>query len=66
MTNNFHQTSEVNGSSYVKILIRRSTILNTESDEKFCFLWSVLAHPRPSKCCHAKKVYQIVGSFSKK
>ena len=43
MTLNFYKTGEMNGSSHVKILLRSSVILNIGNDEKYCFLWSILA-----------------------
>ena len=44
MTIYFYKTQELNGSSYVKIPIRSNAILNIEKDDKYCFLWSILAH----------------------
>ena len=38
----------MNGSTYLKIPLRRSTILNNENDDKYGFLWSILANLQPS------------------
>ena len=46
MTIYFYKTGELNGSNYVKISLRSSAILNIENDDKYCFLWSVLAKIR--------------------
>ena len=43
MTVYFYKTSEMNGRSYVKIPLRSNTILNIENNDKYCFLWSILA-----------------------
>ena len=37
----FHETTEMNGSSFLKIPIRTSTTLNFKSDDKHNFFWSV-------------------------
>ena len=39
----FYKTGELNGSSYVKIPLRSSAILNIQDNDKYCFLWSILA-----------------------
>ena len=45
----FHKTGEMNGGSYVKIPLRSNVILNFENDDKYCFLWSILAFLHPCK-----------------
>ena len=40
----FYRTGELNGSSFVKIPLRSSAILNIQNDDKYCFIWSILAH----------------------
>ena len=47
MTIYFCKTSESNGSNYVKIYLRSSAILNFENEDKYCFLWSILAPLHP-------------------
>ena len=37
----------MNGSNYVKIPIRSNAILNIQNDDKYCFIWSILAHMFP-------------------
>ena len=39
----FYKTGEMNGSNYVKIPLRSYAILNIENNDKYCFLWSILA-----------------------
>ena len=43
MTVSYYNTGNMNGSSYVKIPLRSSAILNIKNDDKYCFLWSILA-----------------------
>ena len=43
----FYKTTELNGSNYVKIPLRSNAILNNENNDKFCFLWSILAYLHP-------------------
>ena len=43
----FDKIGEMNGSSYVKIPLRSSAILNNQIDEKQCFLWSIFSHLHP-------------------
>ena len=37
----FYKTEELNGSSYVKIPLRSSALLNIQNADKFCFLCSI-------------------------
>ena len=39
----FYKTGELNGSNYVKIPLRSNAILNIENNDKYCFIWSILA-----------------------
>ena len=60
MTIYFYKTQELNGSSYVKIPIRSNAILNIQNDDKYCFIWSILAHI----CIHVieiHKEFQIIN-----
>ena len=47
MTISFYSTGNMDGSSYVKIPLRSSAILNIKNDDKYCFLWSILAKLYP-------------------
>ena len=61
MTIYFHKTNEMNGSNYVKIPLRSNAILNIENNDRYCFLWSILAklHPcsnnRPNRVSNYKQ-----------
>ena len=43
----FHKSGEVDCSSCVKISLRKSARLNIRNDDKYCFLWSILAKLHP-------------------
>ena len=47
MTVYFYKTDELNGSNYVKIPLRSNAILIIENNDKYCFLWSILAYLYP-------------------
>ena len=46
----------MNGSNYIKIPLRSSAILNIENDDKYCFLWSILAKLHPCNNNHPNRV----------
>ena len=47
MTTYFYKTTEMNGSSYVKVPLRFSAILRFENNGKYCFIWSILHSLHP-------------------
>ena len=56
MTIYFNQTGIMNGSKYVKITLRSNAILNIEYNDKYCFLWSLLAYLHPCNNNHPNRV----------
>ena len=62
MTIYFYKTQELNGSSYVKIPIRSNAILNIQNDDKYCFIWSILAHMFPCYI-NGQRVSQIINNI---
>ena len=52
----FHRTRELNGTSYVKIPLRSSAILNVQNNDKYCFIWSILASVQPCENDHPNRV----------
>ena len=56
MTIYFYKTSEMNGSNYIKIPLRSNAILNIENNDKYCFLWSILAYLHPCNKNHPNRV----------
>ena len=43
----FYKTVELNGTSYVRIPLRSNAILNVQNNDKYCFIWSILASLHP-------------------
>ena len=58
MTISFYNTGNMDGSSYVKIPLRSSAIINIKNNDKYCFLWSILAFLHP-----CEKNSNIVSSY---
>ena len=56
MTFYFYKTNEMNGSNYIKIPLRSNAILNIENNDKYCFLWSILASLYPCNNNHPNRV----------
>ena len=56
MTIYFYKTHEVDGSNYIKIPLRSNAILNVENNDKYCFLWSILAWLHPCNNNHPNRV----------
>ena len=52
----FYKTNGMNGSNYVKIPLRSNAILNIENNDKYCFLWSLLAYLHPCNNSHPNRV----------
>ena len=52
----FYETGELIGSSYVKILLRSNALINTKNNDKYCFIWSVLASFHPCDKDHPNRV----------
>ena len=64
MTLYFYKTGEINGGSYVKNPLRSNAILNIENDDKYCFLWNILAYLHPCKKFHPNTVSMNRQFFS--
>ena len=60
----FYETGKLKGSSYVKIPLRSNAILNIENNDKYCFLWSILAHLHPSNITHPTRVKNYLQYFN--
>ena len=56
MTIYFDKTGGMNGSTYIKIPLRSKTILNIEKNDKYCFIWSILAILHPCNNNHQNRV----------
>ena len=67
MTISYCNTGNMDGSSYVEVPLRSSAVLNIKKDDKYCFLWSILAKLYPisdSKNGHATRVSSYVRYFN--
>ena len=56
MTISFYNTGNLDGSSYIKLPLRSSAILNIKNNDKYCFLWSILAKIHPCENSHTDRV----------
>ena len=56
MTVYFFKTDELNGSNYVQIHLRSNAILDIENNDKYCFIWSLLAGIHPCNNNHPNRV----------
>ena len=51
-----YKTGELNGSSYVKIPLRSSALINIKNYDKYCFIWSILPKLYPCDNDHPNRV----------
>ena len=47
MTISYYNTGNMDGSSYVKVPLRSSAKVKIKNDDKYCFVWSILAKLHP-------------------
>ena len=66
MTVYFYKTGQLNGSIYVKNPLRSNAILNIENNDKYCFLWSILASLHPCINNHPNRVSKYKQYFNKR
>ena len=64
MTVYFYKTGELNVSNYVKIPLRSNAILNIENNDKYCFIWSVLASLHPCNNIYPNRVSNYKQYFN--
>ena len=60
----FYKTTELNGTSYVKIPLRSNAILNIQNNDKYCFIWSILASLHPCENTHPSRVNNYLQYFN--
>ena len=60
----FYKTTDLNGTSYVKIPLRTSAILNVQNNDKYCFFWSILASLHPCENNYPNRVNNYVQFFN--
>ena len=69
VTINFFETTQMNGSNYVKLPLRSSLILIIQNDDKYCFIRSILANIHlvaDSKNGHPTRVSNYRQNINKK
>ena len=59
-----YKTVDLNGTSYVKIPLRSSAILNIQENDKYCFIWSILANLHPCENTHPSRVNNYIQYFN--
>ena len=64
MTVYLYKAGESNGSNYVKIPLRSNALLNIENNDKYCFLWSILAYLHPCNNKHPNRVSNYKQYFN--
>ena len=60
----FYKTGKVNGSSYFKIPLKTNAILNYQNNDKYCFIWSILASLHPCENDHPNRVSNYIQCFN--
>ena len=60
----FYKTVELNGTSYVKIPLGSTAILNVQNKDKYCFIWSNLASLHPCENTHPSRVNNYFQYFN--
>ena len=64
MTVYFYKTGELNGSNYVKIPLRSNAVLKIENNDKYCFIWSILASLHHCNINHLNRVSNYKQYFN--
>ena len=54
----------MNGTSYIKIPLRTSGILNVQNNDKYCFIWSNLASFYPCESNYPNRVTNYIQYFN--
>ena len=60
----FHKSAELDGTFYVKIPLRSSAILKIQNNDKYCFIWSILASLHPCENTHPSRVNNYLQYFN--
>ena len=60
----FYKTTELDGTSYFQIPLRSNAILNVQNNDKYCFIWSILASLHPCENDHPNRVNNYIQYFN--
>ena len=63
MKRSLYKTVELNGTSYVKLPLRSNAILNVQNNDKYCFVWSILASLHLCENTHPSRVNNYIRYF---
>ena len=61
----FYKTTELDGTSHVKIPLRSNAILIFQNNDKYCFIWSISASLHPCENSNPSRVNNYVQYFNK-
>ena len=64
MQTKFYKTGELNGSNYVKIPLGSNALTNFENNDKYCFIWSILASLHPCENDNPNRVSNYKQYFN--
>ena len=59
----FYKTGGLIGSSYIKLPLRSNALINFQIDDKFCFIWLILASLHPCDHDHPNRVSNYKQNF---
>ena len=60
----FDKTGDLNGSSYVKLPLTSTALINIKKIDKYCFIWSFLASIHPCENDHLNKISNYSEIFN--
>ena len=60
----FCKTGELNGPNCVKTPLRSNAVLNNENNDKYCFIWSIIASLLPCNKNHPNRVTNYKQYFN--
>ena len=60
----FYKSTELDGTSHVKIPLRSNATLNIQNNDKYCFNWSILASLHPCENTHPSRVNNYLQYFN--
>ena len=60
----FYKTGDIDGSSYVKIPLTSNALIKIKNNDKYCFIWSILASLHPFENDHPNRVSNFIQYFS--
>ena len=59
-----YETGELNNSSYLKNSLRSNALISIKNNDKYCFIWSILASLHPCENDHPNRVSNFIQYFN--